>query len=208
MKRVNMTPLEIEVKFYLPDPEKIHSRIQASGAVSSGKTCEYNLCFDDPQSCLFRRKALLRLRKTGNNSKLTYKGPPPEASRDFKVFTEQEVAVDDFDTMAAILEAIGFHKSQVYEKKRETWILEDGTMLCADLMPFGSFLEIEGRPGTIENAAKMLGLDWKKRILANYLAIFSRLKSEFSLGFSDVTFDNFARVNKDFSQIIREFEAG
>jgi adenylate cyclase class 2 len=203
-----MSPLEIEVKFYLQNPEKIISRIRMSEALPRGKTHEYNACFDDGKFSLKNAGALLRLRKTEKENKLTYKGPPPEASSDFKIFSEQEVSVENFETMAAILKSIGFYPKQAYEKIRETWLMEDGTILCLDSMPFGSFLEIEGQPGGIKNCAQILGLDWEKRILTNYLAIFARIKEVFNLGFSDVTFDNFKGNKKDFSSVITEFECG
>lgn len=205
-----MTSLEIEVKFYLADPEKIRSRITATGAETSGRHHEYNVCFDDRQSGLFNRGALLRLRKAGERTELTYKGPPPEASdnKEFKVFTELEVSVSDFETTAAIFKALGFHARQVYDKYRQTWTLDNGTLLCIDCMPFGCFLEIEGRAENIKKAAADLGLQWEKRILSNYLAIFDRIRDACGLDFNDVTFALFGNENADFVPLIREFEAG
>ncbi|MCF8028852.1 MAG: class IV adenylate cyclase [Desulfobacteraceae bacterium] len=205
-----MTSLEIEVKFYLADPEKIRSRITATGAETSGRHHEYNVCFDDRQFALLNRKALLRLRKAGDSTELTYKGPPPEAStsKEFKVFTELEVAVSDFDTTAAILQTLGFHAEQIYEKYRQTWTLDNGTLLCIDCMPFGCFLEIEGRAENIKKAAADLGLQWEKRILSNYLAIFDRIRTTRGLDFNDVTFALFGNADADFVPLIREFEAG
>lgn len=205
-KQYNMSLLEIEVKFYLQDFEKILFLIRSSKATPLGKTHEYNVCFDDYKSSLKTAGALLRLRKTEKENKLTYKGPQPEASRDFKIFSEQEVLVENFDTMTAIFKSIGFFPDQVYEKIREKWLLEDKTKLCLDVMPFGNFLEIEGQPEGIKNAAEILGLEWEKRILTNYLAIFDRLKKIFNFGFSDVTFDNFKENKNDFSTVIAKFE--
>jgi adenylate cyclase class 2 len=205
-----MTSLEIEVKFYLADPEKIHSRITAAGTKTSGRHHEYNVCFDDRQFGLLNRKALLRLRKAGGSTELTYKGPPPEDSnsKEFKIFTELEVTVSDFDTTAAILKALGFHAEQIYEKYRQTWTLDNGTLLCIDCMPFGCFLEIEGRAENIKKAAADLGLQWEKRILSNYLAIFDHIRAACGLAFNDVTFAGFRDSNMDFAPLILEFEAG
>ncbi|MBS0014116.1 MAG: class IV adenylate cyclase [Desulfobacterales bacterium] len=205
-----MTPLEIEVKFYLPDPEKIRSRITAAGAKTSGRHHEYNIRFEDRQSGLLKQEALLRLRKAGDRTELTYKGPPPEenVSKEFKIFTELEVTVSDFDTTAAMLQALGFHAEQIYEKYRQTWTLDNGTLLCLDCMPFGCFLEIEGRAENIKNAAADLGLQWEKRILSNYLAIFDHIRAACGLDFNDVTFAGFRDTNEDFAPLIREFEAG
>lgn len=200
-------PLEIEVKFYLPEPKQIRSGIQEMGARYAGKTFEYNIRFEDPYCSLLRGNALLRLRRTDSRTELTYKGEPPEKNRDFKVHRELEITVSDFDTAAAILEALGFHKEQVYEKYRETWKTEH-SIICIDRMPFGDFLEIEGRPVDIREIAGSLGLAWQQRILDNYLAIFDRLKKECALSFDDVTFENFGAVDLDFSSFTRLFEEG
>ncbi|MCA1785286.1 MAG: class IV adenylate cyclase, partial [Desulfobacteraceae bacterium] len=171
---------------------------------------EYNIRFEDPQSGLLKQEALLRLRKAGDSTELTYKGPPPEDSnnKEFKIFTELEVTVSDFDTTAAILQALGFHAEQIYEKYRQTWTLDNGTLLCLDCMPFGCFLEIEGRAENIKKAAADLGLQWEKRILSNYLAIFDRIRAACGLDFNDVTFAWFNNTNANFAPLIREFEAG
>lgn len=202
-----MAPLEIEVKFYLPDPGRIKSRIKELGTEFNDKSFERNIRFEDKDCSLLKKNALLRLRKTESRTELTYKGEPPGKNREFKVHQELEIAVNDFDTTAAILENLGFHAEQVYEKHRQTYTLGD-TVLCADQMPFGNFLEIEGQPDAIRQIAENLGLDWQERILANYLAIFDRLKAEYGLAFNDVTFENFRGVDLDFGASISRFKAG
>jgi adenylate cyclase class 2 len=82
------------------------------------------------------------------------------------------------------------------------------TLLCLDEMPFGTFLEIEGEKKDIVNIAETLGLKWEKRILATYLALFSGIKTQLHLSFSDITFEHFAGLDADMSAVIREFEAG
>ncbi len=199
--------LEIEVKFFLTDPERIRSRIQDTGAHYNGKSFEKNIRFEDHACSLIKRGALLRLRKTETGVELTYKGETSEKNRDFKIHRELEILVSDFDTAAAILRELGFHEEQVYEKYRESWNMGDA-LLCMDCMPFGLFLEIEGLPDEIRKIAGILGLDWEKRILENYLAIFERLKTECRLSFNDVTFENFSGVGLEFAGFAPLFEAG
>lgn len=202
-----MTPLEIEVKFYVPDPEEMRKRIHDMGALYKDESSERNIRFEDSDCSLINKNALLRLRKTDGGTELTYKGEPPEQDPEFKIHQELEVLVNDFDTAAGILKAIGFHKEQVYEKYRQTWEMDDA-ILCLDKMPFGDFLEIEGRPDNIRQIAGELGFDWEKRILANYLAIFDRLKAVCSLSFNDVTFENFRDVKLNFGDFVSLFAAG
>ncbi len=190
-----MKQLETEIKFYLPDLPSIRQRIMDLGAESRGRFFENNVRFEDALLTLKKKKSLLRLRRD-RNTKLTYKSTPPEPDHQFKTMRELEVEVSDFDTMHLILEALGFHREQVYEKWRETLVLNH-TQFCLDSMPYGDFLEIEGQKQDIINFAVRLGLRWDRRILLNYLHIFEILQNNLNLNFSDVTFDNFKHVEVD-----------
>jgi adenylate cyclase class 2 len=198
-------PLEIEVKFFLADIDSVRSRIQGLGAEGKGRVFESNLRFEDVEKSLYKSRSLLRLRKD-NHALLTFKSES-DGGGDFKVHRELEVSVGDFSSMKAILEALGFQVEQTYEKWRETFTL-DQTTFCLDTMPYGDFLEIEGKPSDIRYFADKLGLDWKKRILKNYLDIFRLLKKEMNLGFTDVTFDNFETVHVDLTAFLDRLEAG
>ncbi len=200
-----MHPVEIEVKFYLPNMDHMRRRIQRLGAVPGASGFEKNIRFENKTNPLQPRQALLRLRQSDKVT-LTYKSRVPGRQAQFKIHTELEVTVNAFDTMRQILESIGFHAEQVYEKKRESFLLAD-THLCLDEMPYGGFIEIEGGKKDIRQTAKRLGLDWKNRILSNYLEIFEVLKQHLNLGFSNVTFDNFKPIQMDFSNYLHLFTA-
>lgn len=199
-------PLEIEVKFYVRETEALQRQIAESGAVGRGRFFETNHCFDDDSGRLTQSASLLRLRQD-DRARLTFKAPPGQTDRRFKVYREDEVVVSDFGTMTRILEGLGFRRQQVYEKWRETFVLE-GTLLCIDTLPFGSFIEIEGAGEAIVRIAAQLGFDWRQRILNNYLAIFDRIKRRFKLPFDDVTFRNFEPVRIDIEPLLRQMTAG
>jgi len=184
-----MEPLEVEVKFFLTAVEPIRDAILGLGATASPRVFETNLRFEDAGESFVRRKMLLRLR-TDIKTTLTLKSPPPEVDHDFKVHKELEVEVSDFNTMKAILQGIGFHQAQCYEKWRQTLVLGD-TMFCIDTLPYATFLEIEGSKASIPDLAGRIGLQWNQRILLNYLEIFEILKREHNLPFTDATFENF-----------------
>ncbi|MBI9086748.1 MAG: class IV adenylate cyclase [Desulfobacterales bacterium] len=201
-----MDPLEIEVKFHLPDIPSIRNRILDLGATSRGRVFETNIVFDDAAGSLRRSHRLLRLRSDGEN-RLTFKSPPPEPRKtDFKIRQETEVIVGDFTAMHRILTALGYVRETVYEKWRETFEL-DGAHLCVDTLPFGSFLEIEADGETIRDLAGRLGFDWKKRILLNYHALFELVKELENLAFSDITFDHFKGLSVDFTACLARAEA-
>ncbi len=200
-----MEKLETEVKFYLSDIQSIRKCISDLGARSRGRFFERNLRFEDKQKSLKNKKLLLRLRRD-NTTTLTIKSPLAEGDKQFKKMKEMEVEVSHFDTMNHILQALGFHCEQIYEKWRETLVLEK-THFCLDCMPFGNFLEIEGQEENIENYVSRLGLQWSKRILLNYLEIFEILKSKKKLDFRDVTFDNFKNIEAGITDYLNVIEA-
>lgn len=206
-----MSDLEIEVKFFLPDPEAMRERPRRAGAeTASERVLERNLRLDDARGSLRDRESLLRLRQD-RDARLTFKGAPGAAgaklAKTVKVFRELEVTVSDFDGTRKILEALGFFPAQIYEKWRTAFRL-DAAECCLDEMPFGVFLEIEGELENILSASERLGLDWNRRILANYLALFEAVRNAEDLDFADPTFANFDSLAVDAEPAIRKFEAG
>lgn len=195
-----MEYLETEVKFYLPNIDPIRTRMIDLGAVFKDRTFETNIRFEDAEKSLIQKKSLLRLRKDKKIT-LTFKSEPPFKDNQFKILQEFEVEVSDFDAMEHILESLGFQEEQVYEKWRETLIL-NRTRLCLDTMPYGNFLEIEGQKEDIKKLASQIGLKWKKRILLNYLAIFDVIKQKSNLPFYDVTFSNFINIRFDLAKYL------
>jgi adenylate cyclase class 2 len=198
--------LEIEVKFHLKDETDMQRRLLELGAAPTAKVFESNTRFDDSRATLQCRESLLRLRRDRTN-RLTFKQKPAKADREVKVFHELEVEISDFDTMAAILDAIGFHPAQVYEKWRQTFSLPEAE-ICIDTMPYGLFLEIEGSKQRIRDIASQLELCWERRILSNYLSIFEIIRKGARLPFADVTFDNFASHPAAVDPYLPVLEAG
>jgi len=193
-----MEYIETEVKFHITNIKFLRGIILDLGADSKGRIFEANLRYENKNNDLIKRKSLLRLRKDTKTT-LTFKSRLESEDNEFKSLRELEVEVSDFNKMKLILEALGFHQEQIYEKYRETLIL-NGTTLCIDAMPFGNFLEIEGEKQAIADLAKKIGLDWSKRSILNYLELFERLKKELNLPFSDVTFANFEPIEIDFKK--------
>lgn len=202
-----MSEIEIEVKFFLDEPAEMERKIAQLGASHESSVKETNIRYETPGQGLLKKRSLLRLRKA-ERSTLTYKSEPPGEESEYKVHTEYEVCLDDFEMMEKILEALGFYPAQTYEKIRRTYRLSEAE-LCLDTMPYGNFLEIEGPKETIRSVSEAVGLAWKERILMNYLEMFERIKSEKGLSFTDVTFENFAAIPlEEVAELIRAFQAG
>ena len=183
--------LEIEVKFLIDDFNELRDRLLQLGAeIKTPRTYEQNIIFDNAWQGLARQGKLLRLRQDAG-ARMTYKGGSPyQANSEVRVREEIEVSVEDFARTVAILEKIGFERQVVYEKYRETFCIGKVEAVI-DEMPFGSFIELEGSEEEIRSTADILQLDWKKRIIDNYLALHSRLKKRYGLAFDDITFDNY-----------------
>jgi adenylate cyclase, class 2 len=197
--------LECEVKFFIANPERVRDRLQRAGALPTGSAFETNYRYDRTDNALLARQCLLRLRRDRRNL-LTYKTPDSSGGRQIKTHQELEIEVSDFDTTHQILEALGFHRAQMYEKRRETY--EMGSVeICLDHLPYGHFIEIEGAADMLSSAAAGLDLAWRRRILANYLQIFEAIRSALRLPFNDVSFAHFQTVQADLTALIRRFEA-
>lgn len=198
--------LEVEVKFFLNQPEKMQQRIVALGATSQPKMFETNLRLEDSGHTLKANNKLLRLRKD-RSSRLTFKCKPSSGTSECKVYRELEVEINDFDMMKDIFAELGYRPVQIYEKWRQTYQLKD-VELCMDTMPYGTFLEIEGPEESIKTTAQNLKLAWEDRILSNYLAIFQMLRTHSNLPFNDVTFANFEKNPADITPILASLKAG
>ncbi len=194
--------LEVEVKFMLRDLDVFRRRLADVGAeVVAPRVFERNVRFDTADEALLARQQLLRLRQDAR-VRLTFKGPAAEdLVSEAKVREEIELEVDDFDRMAAVLQRLGFLPVQVYEKYRETYQWR-GVEIVLDEMPFGDFIELEGPGAELKPVAEALGLDWSRRILANYLALMELCRQSFDLPFSDLTFENFVDLSVDMSELL------
>ncbi len=201
----DMHQLEIEVKFFIADPEALRQSLAQMGAVCREAGFEKNLILDTAEGRLRARGQLLRLRQDAGVS-LTFKTPTAPDDQ-YKVYAETNIELRDAGAMQHVLAQLGYHPVRTYEKWRETYILDEAC-LCIDRMPFGVFLEIEASGGHIRTLADHLGLPWRQRILKSYLELFALLKQHLSLSFEDITFANFAEVAVDFSTCLPAAQAG
>jgi adenylate cyclase class 2 len=148
---------EIEKKYRLSaaDKEFVLESLADGGAEYEGEDFEENILYTGGD--LSAKQAVLRLRKIGERTILTYK---QRVKNDFAVkhHTEYETGVADFDEIAKIFECLGFRPALVYEKRRQTWKLRR-VEIVLDELPFGLFLEIEGSITSIAEAEMLLGIE-------------------------------------------------
>ena len=158
--------IEVEKKFRLTKRQRdaVLKRLPDLGATLQREDFEENTLYDG--DALKSGACVLRLRRVGGKATLTYKKRLPGASA-IKQQREEETAVADPEAMEAILEALGFTPALVYEKRRQTWRLGN-TEIVIDVLPFGLFMEIEGRINQIKAVERKLGLKGLRAEHATY----------------------------------------
>jgi adenylate cyclase class 2 len=139
---INTMAIEIEKKYRLTKEQSdtLRRRLPKIGAALQGKEFEENTLYGGKGLAVGR--SVLRLRRVGDGAILTYKKRLTTSSS-IKRQREDETQVDDPEALSAILRALGFTPSLVYEKRRETWVLGKAEIVI-DELPFGLFMEIEG----------------------------------------------------------------
>ncbi|MCK5334170.1 MAG: class IV adenylate cyclase [Candidatus Aenigmarchaeota archaeon] len=157
------TEFKIKVESFAP----IRKRLLELEAKKESRVFECNALFDDSKRSLIKKDCLLRLRQD-KKTKITYKGP--RHSNDLKSREEIEFEVEDIAKAEVLLNRLGFKKTLIYEKTRETW-RHKNVEVVLDEMPFGTFIEIEGNSKAIVLLAKKLGFSEKEFITKTYFEL-------------------------------------
>jgi adenylate cyclase class 2 len=163
-------PQEIEIKFLVPDLNALENKLRKLGfRCKTPSTHEINTLYDLPGQKLRRKGELLRLRRYGDTWKLTHKAKGKSGRH--KSRAELETAVADGNAMDALLRALGFSPSFVYEKFRSEWSDGQGHVVL-DHTPIGDIAEIEGKSRWIDRTARALGIASTDYITKSYAELF------------------------------------
>jgi adenylate cyclase class 2 len=149
--------IEIEKKFVLSNDqrEQVLENLNKFGAKLVGENLEENTLYSG--EILMEKRAVLRVRKIGEKTILTYK-QRIENDSDFKQQIEYETVVEKAEEMEKIIESLGFEKALVYEKRRQIWHFRAVEVLL-DELPFGQYMEIEGSVTAIAEAEMLLDVE-------------------------------------------------
>jgi adenylate cyclase class 2 len=177
---------EIEIKFRVPNIRTLNARLRKTGfRLVTRSTREMNTLYDLPGQLLRRRGELLRLRKYGEEWRLTHK-TKGKAGR-HKTRVEQETKLSNGRKMEAILHALGFTPMFCYEKLRAEWT--DGVgHVVVDETPVGNFGEIEGPSHWIDRTAQTLQIPREDYITETYADLFWQWKKQTGSPARDMTF--------------------
>jgi adenylate cyclase class 2 len=166
-------PLETEIKLrLLQGSERARALLQQHGFHATvPRQLEMNQTFDLPTGELRQSDRLLRLRSTGGNWTVTFKGPPTGGAH--KSREEIEADVSDGPAFSEILAALGYQPSFAYEKFRTTFEApgQEG-IVTLDETPIGDFLELEGPESWIDQTAMRLGFGPADYLTSSYAGLY------------------------------------
>ena len=140
---------------------------------------------------------VLRLRLSGGEATVTYKGPA-EANGPYKSREEIEFVVDDPAAFELVLSRLGYRRGFRYEKYRTKFEAADGAradkagqgIVTLDETPMGVFIELEGAEYWINAAAERLGFTCEQYISDSYAALYSKFRVSTHGLPSDMVFAN------------------
>ena len=161
---------EIEVKFPLRDrAELIRKLHDIGGQRLYAETFEDNIVLDR-RGELRTKGALLRVRKFGKYSLITYKGPM-SMTGGIKSREEVQTGVESFELAIELLDALGFKPVFRYQKFREVWRVKEVEVVL-DRTPIGEYFEIEGPVDVIRTVATELGMSMDQAIRQTYADLY------------------------------------
>lgn len=151
---------EVEVRFLEIDKEALVRKLLEVGAKDLGDNILEEIIFYDPELKWRTENKFVRIRKSGEKIKMTYKHNR-EQTIDSTI--EIELEINDIKKAEAFLEKMNLQAFRHQQKKRHTFEL-DGTTIDIDTWPkIPTYVEIEGNSeGQIKEVSEKLGLDWRK----------------------------------------------
>lgn len=140
---------EVEQKHPVSDPATLEARLTELGATISGPQLEVDLYFAHPARSFAETDEALRIRRRGQSSFITYKGP--KVDRTTKTRREIELALppggDSAEAWQGLLEALGFAPvAEVRKLRRKAVIPWQGRRVEGSLdevQRLGTFAELE-----------------------------------------------------------------
>lgn len=140
---------EVEQKFRVVDRDELLARLNRAGVVWHDEIDQADLYFAHPQRDFSRTDEALRIRRVGQNNRITYKGPKIDTQT--KTRRELElplVAGDQWATQfQELLGALGFRTVAEVTKRRRPGTWEHGgrtfEVALDDVAEVGVYIELE-----------------------------------------------------------------
>jgi adenylate cyclase class 2 len=183
---------EIEAKMKVDDLSAIRRRLEAAGARRLRKELEVNAFFDAEDRRLQNADRGLRIRTARDESGktrcvVTMKGSLQAGQ--FKTREEIEFTASDAAAVQKIFEHLGYRPTLSFEKRRESWMLDECEVELDEMPYLGTFVEIEGKTEEkIGQVRRKLELEGLPLISTGYIALLSRYLQEHKIGERQIRF--------------------
>lgn len=166
--------LEIEAKARVRDRVALVEGIEAQGAIPQGTRIQRDVYYAHPDRDFSQTDEALRVRETGGEYRLTYKGP--KLDQVTKTREELEVKIEDLDKMIGILTRLGFTEVGRVEKQRTSYTLGDYRVMVDDVVGLGCYIEVEKKaedyePQELIDLLAKLGVDREDVERRSYLEL-------------------------------------
>jgi adenylate cyclase class 2 len=182
-----MTETEVKIRWDGPAAGAQALILSHGYRISAARTLEVDQLFDRPSGDLRQAGLVLRLRRSGGLSTVTYKGPA--ARETYKSREEIEFDVSDPEAFAAVLDRLGYQPGFHYEKYRTKFSDPHAPgLVTLDETPMGVYLELEGSEYWIDLAAQRLGFTSAAYITSNYAALYRLYREHHPDAPSNMTF--------------------
>ena len=175
--------LEIEAKLRVASHQPVRERLRSLGAQRVGEFLESNDILDASDGSLRNRGCGLRTRKNqplGSAEAVTvvtFKGPVIPGP--LKTREEHEATFSDAQAVLRVFRALGFVPILSYQKRRESWTLNDCKVELDEPPYIGLFVEIEGpSEWAVLDTQSLLGLSDHKHVQGSYVRMLSEYCSK------------------------------
>jgi adenylate cyclase class 2 len=169
---------ETEIKIRLVDRQGFRQYLLSLNPVQlASRHFEDNFLLDYGDRRIQSQGCLLRVRRAGERSLLTFKGSP-QPSRLFKIREELEIAIGSADTILRMFDKLGMQVWFRYQKYREEFALvagdsaEESVHLAIDETPVGDYSEIEGSERGIREVAGAMGFGESYYLRGSYYSLY------------------------------------
>jgi predicted adenylyl cyclase CyaB len=154
---------EVELKSLVPDLAAARERLVRAGATLAYAGRLEDRRYDTPDRQLAARDHVLRLRvyrgagDAAPRALLDFKGPT-QYDGGYKVREELSVGATDPDTLALLLDRLGYAVTREIDREIEQYEIRDAVVRFERYPRMDVLVEVEGTPAAIEAAIADLGL--------------------------------------------------
>lgn len=166
--------LEIEAKARIKNKGEIEQQIVKAGGKYISTQRQKDTYFAHPSRNFEKTDEALRIRTSGSEHFLTYKGP--KLDKLTKTREEIEIKLEERGPISEMLNLLGFRKVATVKKTRANYALLDFQISIDDVDGLGHFIEVEKqggeyKPEELVEALEGLGVKKREMEIRSYLEL-------------------------------------